>query len=464
LPNEAPIASFRDLTKSYRTATARVEALKGISADLPAGALTAIVGPSGSGKSTLLRLLAGMDRPTAGAISIRGTRVQAASARERRRLRRSTVGYVFQRPSDNFVPHLSVVEHLRLASLGSGVRNHNAEEILETLGIAHRVDHLPSELSGGEQQRAALAQALVGTARIVLADEPTAELDTDAAGALLSTIHALAREGITFVIATHDPDVTRRAEVVLELAHGMIRERGRANRRPGVAIPPPEPHERDWPPVLEVRGLTKTYRRGEESVHALADVTLEQRSGEITALIGRSGSGKTTLLNAIAGWEPPDSGEIVWSDGVGVSGSPAWSDLAVLPQKFGLLDELTVRENIEYPARLAGRVADLEDTIDEILDALLLIPLRNRYPRETSVGEQQRTALARAVVLSPRVLLADEPTSHQDERSAEAALNLLRRTADQGMACLLATHSDEVLPYVDRLLRMEDGRTIRGPD
>jgi putative ABC transport system ATP-binding protein len=95
-----------------------------------------------------------------------------------------------------------------------------------------------------------------------------------------------------------------------------------------------------------------------------------------------------------------------------------------------------------------------------VFDALFLTSLRNRYPKETSVGEQQRTALARAVVLSPRVLLADEPTSHQDARSAEAALNLLRRVADGGTACLLATHSAEVLPSLDRMLHMEDGRIV----
>jgi len=464
LRSDPPIASFRDLAKTYRTAAARVAALKGISADLPARAMTAVVGPSGSGKSTLLRLLSGMDRPDAGEITVGGARVQGASSRELRQLRRSTVGYVFQRPSDNFVPHLTVGEHLRLAAHSSRSRTRDPDRLLEQLGIAHRVGHLPAELSGGEQQRAALAEAAVAGSRIVLADEPTAELDTDSARALLSCVQVLLKEGVTVVIATHDPDVTRGADVVLQLDHGTIKEQARAWRQPGDQHHTPVREKADGPPVLEVHGVTKTYRRGTESVHAVSDATLELRNGEIAALIGRSGSGKTTLLNVIGGWEVADSGQIRWSEGGGLGPSPAWSDLAVLPQKLGLLDELTVRENVEYPVRLSGKLAELEDSVDEVVDALLLTPLRNRYPSETSVGEQQRTALARAVVLSPRVLLADEPTSHQDERSAEAAMGALRRAADQGTACLLATHSEEVLPYLNRVLRMEDGRIVEGTD
>ncbi len=136
-------------------------------------------------------------------------------------------------------------------------------------------------------------------------------------------------------------------------------------------------------------------------------------------LIGLSGSGKTTLLNVISGWETPDAGSVRWTDGESVGSSPAWVNVSVLSQKLGLLDELTVRENVEYPARLAGKLAGLTDTVDDLVDELHLTSLRNRYLQETSVGEQQRTALARAAVMSPRVLLV---TSRRATRTNDPRL------------------------------------------
>ena len=146
-------------------------------------------------------------------------------------------------------------------------------------------------------------------------------------------------------------------------------------------------------------------------MHAVRDVTLAVAAAELVMLSGRSGSGKSTLLHMLAGWEPADAGSIGYANG---AVPPPWRELAVVPQQLGLLEELTVRENVEYPARLAGVLADLGDTADELLDRLGLLHLADRYPPEISVGEQQRTSLARAVLLTPSMLLVDEPTGHQD--------------------------------------------------
>ncbi len=216
-----------DLVKTYRTASGEVRALKGLSAEVPASALLAVVGPSGSGKSSLLRLIAGLDRPTSGTLTVEGTSVHDASARTLRRFRRATVGYLFQRPSDNFLPHLTVGEHLRLArGLTHRPPRIEQDELLSTLGIEERADHLPSELSGGEQQRAAIAEVLMGGATIVVADEPTAELDSVSAEHVMDTMVALAHAGVTFVVATHDRSVMRRADAALELDHGIRRSSG----------------------------------------------------------------------------------------------------------------------------------------------------------------------------------------------------------------------------------------------
>ena len=481
-------ARCTDLVKTYRTASGEVRALKGLTAEVPEGALLAVVGPSGSGKSSLLRLIAGLDRPDGGTLVVEGTDVHDASARTLRRFRRSIVGYLFQRPSDNFLPHLTVGEHLRLAR----GRMHrppriDQDELLSTLGIQHRVDHRASELSGGEQQRAAIAEVLMGGARMVVADEPTAELDSTSARHVMDTMVTLARAGVTFVVATHDRSVMRRADDALELDHGLRRisggvsgahATGEPRRSASAAVPErrrsePDRAERWRPPeaghpleptslvpqpssVLDVADVSKSYRRGEEVVHALDGVSLTLGSGELVGLVGRSGSGKTTLLNVIAGWERQDAGAI---DRAGSTGEvPEWDQLAVVPQKLGLFDELTVRENLEYPARLTGRLAELGGRIDELMDDLAIAHLAERYPKETSLGEQQRAAVARALVLSPRLVLADEPTGHQDAVSERRVLEAFGRAAADGASCLIATHNVALAPRLDRVLEMADGR------
>jgi putative ABC transport system ATP-binding protein len=445
------------VVKTYRTATSEVRALRGVSTEFTRGALTAVVGPSGSGKSSLLRLLCGLDRPNAGSVFVEGMAVHRASARALRALRRTRVGYVFQRPSDNFLPYLTVEEHLERAAQAAAARI-DAGEVVERLGIGHRLGHLPGELSGGEQQRAAIAQSLVGGAVIVVADEPTAELDETSGRALLDTIAGL--DVVTFVLATHDPTVWRHADEVVELDHGRIRPR-RLRGTPG--DPAAEPTGGDAipsaPPLVDVRGVSKSYRRGDEVVHAVEDVDLLVREGEVTALVGRSGSGKTTLLNLLGAWEEPDHGRIEWARSP-ATWPPSWEDVAMLPQRLGLVDELSVRANVEFPARLAGRLDEVRDRVDELLEDLGLGAFQDRYPRETSVGEQQRTALARALVLSPRLVLADEPTGHQDEGWSAAVFEALRRAAADGTACVVATHDPAATRLCDRIVAMADGKVL----
>ncbi len=458
MPNDV-LVSCSELVKTYAQASGQVRALKGIDSRFKRGALTAVVGPSGSGKSSLLRLIGAMDRPTSGTIEIEGTRVDVASSRTLRRLRRDAVGYVFQRPSDNFVSYLTVAEHMRVAERRASVARFDAERLLGDLGIGQRIDWLPYELSGGEQQRAAFAQILVGGPRFIVADEPTAELDSTSARTVLDVVRALVEDGVTFVIATHDPTVMRVADEIIELDHGLIKsERGgpaspkRMFRQPlGTATPDI--------PVVELRGVTKRFHRGDETVHALEDVTATFSRGEVVGLVGRSGSGKTTLLSILAGWESPDAGELTWADDIG-GALPAWRDIAVVPQKLGLIEELSVRENIAYPARLAGRLDETADFVEDLLEDLGLDQLADRVPRETSVGEQQRTALARALVLSPTVLLADEPSGHQDRAWTEGVFKAIERAAALGTCCIVATHNEEVMPHLSRVLKMSDGRVV----
>lgn len=456
--SEAAAARCVDLVKTYRTPTGAVHALRGVTLAFPGARLTAVVGPSGSGKSSLLRVLTGIDRATSGQVWVEDRDVARASARGLRRLRRDVVGYVFQRPSDNFLPNLTIGEHLRL--VGGAAE----DPVLEELGIAHRVDHLPDELSGGEQQRAAFAQAAVVGSELIVADEPTAELDSESAARVMEAVRALVANGTTVVVATHDPSVRALADRVIELEHGRLaddvptaRTRVPADPRFATFERRRLPHDEEEP-IVAVRGVTKVFRHhGGDEVRALDDATFEARPGEVVGLVGRSGSGKTTMLNVIAGWERPTEGEVAWRGAVD-PGAPSWSDAAVVPQKLGLMEELTVEENVAYPARLAGRLEERADVIEELIGDLGLDELRSRYPRESSVGEQQRTAIARALSVPSSVLLADEATAHQDSVNVDRVFGALRRAADAGTAVVVATHNPEVIGHLDRVLTMADGR------
>ena len=216
-------ASCVGLVKIYWTASGEVHALKGIDAVFPRGSVNAVVGPSGSGKSSLLRILAGLDTPTAGSVQIADQSLGGLNARALRRIRRRLTGFVFQRPTDNLIPYLTVKQHMDQARrLRSGKEGPDAAELLERLGLSGRANHKPAQLSGGEQQRVAFAQAVVGGPSVVVADEPTSELDSRSAGALLETVHSLIDLGVSFVISTHDPEVVRTADRTLHLRHGAL--------------------------------------------------------------------------------------------------------------------------------------------------------------------------------------------------------------------------------------------------
>ncbi|MDQ3890021.1 MAG: ATP-binding cassette domain-containing protein [Actinomycetota bacterium] len=468
MATRGPAAQCVGVRRTYFTQTVRVDALQGVDAVFPRAAVTAVVGASGSGKSSLLRLLAGLDRPTSGKVLVEGRDLGALPETDLRRLRRRVVGYVFQRPADNFIPYLTIDEHVALAYRARGVRAHRGAEILDALELLHAGRRRPAELSGGEQQRAAFACALAAGPRLVVADEPTAELDGRSGERVLLALRRLADDGIGVVVATHDRAIVPLADELVELAYGVA-----ASGRAGLRLPRPARlagevralprRERasspDPAPLVEVRAVGKTFSRGGVMVEALRNVSLQLHPGRLIGLVGRSGSGKTTLVNVLAAWERPDAGAVFlrWNGGAHPSGA-SWRDLAVVPQKFGLVEEFTVRENIEYPARLQGSLASERPRVESLLGELDLAELGPRFPAETSVGQQQRAALARALTLRPRLLLADEPTGHQDAASAARVLEALRRAAASGSCCLVATHDARLARSFDTVFEIENGR------
>lgn len=223
MPNEVVCAG---LVKEYATATGTVRALKGVDAAFPAGRVTAVVGPSGSGKSSLLRVLACVDRPTAGSVRVGGVDVADLGARGRRRVRRELVGSVFQQPADNLLPYLTAREQLELAARLRGQAGRRgageAKRLLAALGLEHRADHRPEQLSGGEQQRLAFAAAVIGGPALVVADEPTAELDSEAGERLMRAVLDLRDQGTSLVVSSHDAVVTGAVDGIVRLHDGEV--------------------------------------------------------------------------------------------------------------------------------------------------------------------------------------------------------------------------------------------------
>ena len=216
----------RDLVKVHRTGKIEVQALRGLSMDVKAGELIAIIGPSGSGKTTLLNIVGGLDTATAGSVQVGDTSVTSLSVTQLVDYRRKIVGHIFQ--TLNLIPTLTAKENIEFSMIASGVpranRKQRVQELLETVGLQDRAHHKPEELSGGEQQRIALAAALSNDAPVLLADEPTGELDTVNAKIVVDYLVKVNRElGKTIIMVTHDPSVARAAHRILRIEDGVIK-------------------------------------------------------------------------------------------------------------------------------------------------------------------------------------------------------------------------------------------------
>jgi ABC-type lipoprotein export system ATPase subunit len=220
--SEAPAAHCRDLVVEYRTVAGVARALGGVSASFAPGRLSVVAGPSGSGKSSLLRVLAGLHRPTSGEAVVDGVDLARLRPGAVRRLRRRVLGVVLQAPADNLVEHLDARSQVALSARLRGADPEQSDALLDAVGLGARARSMPGELSGGEQQRVAFAAAAVGAPRVVLADEPTAQLDDAAGVALVATMRALVDRGTTLVVTSHDATVIDAADDVVSLHDGEV--------------------------------------------------------------------------------------------------------------------------------------------------------------------------------------------------------------------------------------------------
>jgi energy-coupling factor transport system ATP-binding protein len=498
---------FDHVTFTYPEASA--PALRDVSLGIEASQFTLVIGPSGSGKSTLLRCINGLvphfsGGKLAGRVTVDGLDTREHPPRDMA----SVVGFVFQDPEAQFVTE-RVEDELAFALENAGVpqltMRKRVEEVLDALGIASLRNRAVSSLSGGEQQRVAIAASLALQPKILVLDEPTSQLDPQSAEDVLSALVRLNADlGLMIVLAEH------RLERVLQYADRVIFLPGAGDAllvgdprevMESVALTPPlvtvgkalgwkplpltikegRRFASKWPVAsgqwselatkdegsktgslaLDVRDVW--YRDGGKEI--LRRVSLAARAGEFVALMGRNGSGKTTLCKSIIGLVRPQRGQVRISeqDISGQSTADICRQVGYVPQNpSALLFADAVRDELIITLRNHG----LDETNapvapGELLGTLGLGEVASEYPRDLSAGQQQRAALASVLVTRPRVLLLDEPTRGLDYAAKATLTSILKRWQAQGAAIVLVTHDVElVATCADRVALMAEGEII----
>ena len=457
-----------DLFKFYHPGDAEVRALRGVSLTVERGEIVALIGPSGSGKSTLLACLAGLDEPDGGIVTIDGRRMTRRPEAERAALRAISIGFLAQ--SGNLFDHLSVVENIKLQmNLSGKFDSSRVIELLSLLGLSDRGSAMPTTLSGGELARAGLAVALASDPPLLLADEPTAEVDAETESRILELLEARRAKGGAALIATHSSALGVKASRVLEITDGRIAE-VRERRPPALAVrrfeTPGSPiivgraRGASETPLIELRKASRLFSSAGQTIGAVKRAFCQIFPSDRIAIMGPSGSGKSTLLTLLAGLEQPSAGTVSWQ-GLRQGESLRPQQIGFVFQAPSLLSELTVIENVRLPIQIAAiNPAEAMNPADA-LKRLSLGELADKLPDQLSGGQMQRVALARALVMRPAVLLADEPTGQLDRKTGQELIDaLLAALEGTTTALVIATHDPSIADRLEQRWTMIAGRLM----
>jgi ABC-type lipoprotein export system ATPase subunit len=510
---------LRDVFCVHRTSEGDAAALQGLNLEVPCGETLCVLGPSGAGKSTLLRVIAGLQEPSAGVVSVLGVDLRRLGRAARARLRHRQLGVMGQSAEAALHPDLSAAAAVELPLALRGepapARRARVAELLDAAALSDQRGLLPSQLSGGERQRLALCVAIAHRPALLLADEPTGELDEPNAQRLLTLMADLAREhGTSVIIASHDLQTAAMAERIVRIRDGrVVEERGRGGgglvigRGGWLQLPPemlaeagigrrahvrtgregliltPDPSDgglnsiapasaeppvsasgnRRWRPALaELRDVARSYRQGAERRRVLDGLSHAFSPGRLTVITGRSGSGKTTLVSILAALERPSAGEVTIDERQ--LGGLDREQLALLRrERIGFMSQdprpigfLSAEENLVLSLRVRGwsQGAALARARAVLALTGLADRARQRVSR-LSAGEIQRVALARALASARGLLIVDEPTSRLDEANASAIGELfVQATVRDNQTVICATHDPVLIAHADDQLAL----------
>lgn len=485
----------------HQGVSGNVVSLQGASLSVDVGELVAVMGPSGSGKSTLLHCLAGLQPITAGQLQVVGP-----------------VATVAQDAAKALGDDQPIAKRIALRARLAGTRRRAATQrayaLLERVGLEGREHARRQELSGGEQQRAALCVAIAARPRLLLVDEVTGQLDAATGRGILELLAELAHEDhSTVLLATHDPRATEVADRTVTIRDGRVTGElhGRNGRRyvfvddggllrldpddlqaagiggeaevsvaPGAVIlrGARRPHLAvvDAPPptaggevLVRLEHVRRRFTTRAETVDAVAGVDLTFKTGAFHALVGPSGCGKTSLLHLVAGLDRADHGrveiggvDVATEDRAGLARLRR-ERVAIVPQVSALVGGLSVLDNVALALRARGTGArPARARALEAPTALDLQDLAHRQAHALSGGERQRVALARALATNAPLIVADEPTANLDEANAIKVAELLAGTARQGACVVCATHDASVTARATTVIAMRDGKVAPG--
>ena len=512
--NQDPIIQMRDVVKAYSTGEGPFLALNGVNIDIQPGEFLGITGKSGAGKTTLLNMISGVSTLTSGKVIFHGAGngspgsaipIHSLNEDQLAQWRGENVGIIYQ--SFELMPTLNLVENVMLPPdfLGSYRPTVSKERALELLDLVEIVEHaykIPAHISGGQKQRVAIARAMVNDPALIIADEPTGNLDTVTAETIFQIFEKLVDQGKTIVMVTHDVSLATRFSRRLHIVDGVVGsppENGSVqisqtelpektedletsagqdfHENPqadlDLTIPCDEPVlegnvlQQDYPAIV-LRDVDKVYVNAAGEFVALKSVNMQLNYGQFISIVGKSGCGKSTLLNMITGIDHPTAGEVIVGNEriyeMNKSERALWrgKNMGVVFQFFQLLPTLSLLENTMLPMDYC-KVYPFNERPDRAMELLKMVGLEeqvHKLPAAVSSGQQQSAAIARALATDPAIILADEPTGNLDSRSAENILNLFEQLAARGKTILIVTHDPSITRRTDQTIILSDGEII----
>lgn len=488
--NQNTIIQMQDVVKTYITGDVPFVALNNVNIDIRQGEFLGITGKSGAGKTTLLNMISGVSDLTSGNIlfhwvgndsSSSSIPIHSLNEDNLALWRGENLGIIYQ--SFELMPTLSLVENVMLPPDFLGTyqplaSKKRALELLELVDIADHAYKIPAHISGGQKQRVAIARALVNDPHLIIADEPTGNLDSVTAETIFQVFEKLVEQGKTIVMVTHDESFASRFTRHLRIVDGVVSssketEAGSTVRKEAAVVISPQRNESSKSqyqdkPAIVLRNVEKVYENAAGKFVALKSINLQLNYGQFISIVGKSGCGKSTLLNMITGIDHPTAGEVLIGNEhiykMSESKRALWrgKNMGVVFQFFQLLPTLTLLENTMLPMDYCNLYPFYErpDRAMELLKLVGLEDQAHKLPTAVSSGQQQSAAIARALATDPSIILADEPTGNLDSRSADNVLNLFENLARSGKTILIVTHDPSITQRTDQTITLSDGEII----